>query len=92
MPRSVLFAAVLGFAGLATGCDGPCQVLAERICNCEPNQTETQSCQLKVQIRGDFPVSTREAEQCSALLDQCTCEALEREDYHLCGISPQSGG
>lgn len=77
--------AALLVAGLA-GCDGPCQTLAERICSCEPNSTEEQSCLLKVQIRGDTPLTTEEEMRCSELLDACSCEALADEDYLACGI------
>lgn len=81
----------LGLAGAAlaaalAGCDGPCQTLSERICSCEPNSTEQQSCLLKVQIRGDTPVTIEEEARCSELLDSCSCEALADNDYLACGI------
>jgi len=86
-PRTRWWAAgALALAFGAFGCDGPCQALSERICSCEPNRTEEQACLLKVQIRGDTPVSMAEEARCSELLDACSCEALADEDYLACGI------
>lgn len=86
MRRATLSAAVLTLALGLFGCDGPCQSLAERICSCEPNQTERQSCELKVQLRLNEPVTLEEEATCSELLDSCTCEAIADEDFLACGI------
>ncbi|MCA9553614.1 MAG: hypothetical protein KC933_26480 [Myxococcales bacterium] len=66
-------------------------MLADRICACEPNRTEEQSCMLTVQNRSNVTVSTAEAAVCSDLLETCDCEALAREDYAACGLSKPGG-
>ncbi len=82
------FAFLLASAALAaTGCQGPCESLAEKICSCEINGSQEQSCLLRMQRVGDRDVSTTEAERCSNLLDTCDCDALDREDYAACGIT-----
>ncbi len=89
-PRRRWFAYLVISAGLAaftTGCQGPCDSLAEKICSCEINANEEQSCLLRMQIVGDRIVTTEEAERCDTLMDNCTCEALEREDFAACGLS-----
>lgn len=86
IPRFLLTLALAVSALGLIGCDGPCRSLAERVCSCEPNNTEQQTCLLKVQIRGDTPVSMAEEARCSELLDSCSCEALADEDYLACGI------
>lgn len=35
----------------------------------------------------DREVSPEEAERCSALLDTCDCDALDRDDFGQCGLS-----
>lgn len=84
-----MFACLLASAALfgATACSGPCETLAEKICSCEINGTQEQSCLLRMQRVGDRVVSTEEAERCSNLLDTCDCDALDREDYAACGLT-----
>lgn len=87
MPRVIPRVALLfALALAASGCDGPCRTLSERICSCEPNRTEEQACILKVQIRGNEPVSMAEEARCSELLDSCNCKALADGDYLACGL------
>ena len=83
--------AALALSAALAGCNGPCQTLADRICACEPNRTEEQSCQLTVQMRSNLPVSQAEAQVCSDLLDTCDCDALAREDYAACGLANPGG-
>ncbi len=74
--------------GLASaGCEGSCDALAERICGCELNSSREQACLLRMQRVGDREVSPAEGERCSALLDTCDCDALDREDFGKCGLS-----
>jgi hypothetical protein len=78
------------FALFLVACDGPCEVLAERICSCEPNVTEEAGCLEQVRAEMErFVPSDAETKSCDALLDAdgCTCEAIEAEQFHLCGLS-----
>jgi hypothetical protein len=69
-------------------CDGPCESLAKRICSCEPNQSEEQGCLQEVRAAMErFAPSVQEEMTCSELLDGCTCEKLENEEFSACGIS-----
>lgn len=83
----------LGLVMLAgVGCNGPCESLAERICSCEPNNLEEQGCIEEVRITmGLYSPTPAELDACSAALDTCDCEALEREDLAACGLSKGGG-
>ncbi len=87
---AAFIAAFVIFTFGATGCDGPCNSLAERICSCEINGSQEQSCLLRIQRAGERETSTAEAERCSNLLDTCDCQALDREDYAACGLTNNS--
>jgi hypothetical protein len=73
---------------LLASCNGPCESLAERICSCEPNAIEEAACveQVRAEMENLVP-SGLEEETCDALLDGCTCEAIEAEQFDRCGIS-----
>ena len=80
----------LGLSAFLFACDGPCESLADRICSCEPNNTEERGCLEQVKSTMALPGSaptTAELERCEVLLDTCDCEALEREDYQACGLT-----
>lgn len=85
--RARLSALALLFSTFAFACDGPCKNLAEYVCSCEPNRTEENACLLKIRLRADTPVSQAEADRCDELLPECTCNALENQDYAACGLS-----
>lgn len=73
---------------IGSGCNGPCESLAERICSCEPNSLEERGCIEEVRTAmGTYSPTPAEMEACEAALDTCDCEALEREDLAACGLS-----
>lgn len=74
-------------AGLV-GCDGPCRQLADRICGCETYVIERSACLQEVDSNGNVrQPSPEEDDRCVDLLDTCTCDALEREDFAACGLA-----
>lgn len=79
-----LAVAALG-SGLAA-CAEPCVALAQQYCGCLPNRPERDACVRQAQVARP-EISPEEAEVCSALLDTCTCEAVERGDLAACGLA-----
>ena len=70
------------------GCDEPCRVLADQVCECEPSEARQNACKSNVSDRAaDTKVSEAEQERCSELLDTCTCERLEEGDWAACGLA-----
>ena len=78
--------ALFVFSALVTACDGPCQNLAQKICECEPNQTREQSCLVNVDFATRDPIAN-EDELCEQLLETCTCDAIDRGDFEACGLA-----
>ncbi len=73
-------------------CNGPCESLADKICSCRPNQSEEQGCLQDVKTAmSHFSPTTSEDEFCDQKLDTCDCEALEAEQYDLCGLTKEPG-
>lgn len=86
----LLASVVLG----AAGCDGPCRSLAERVCECEPNIRLRNACQQEIDANGNVRQPTSEEDdRCIELLETCTCQALERQDFAACGLTkpPRQG-
>lgn len=84
------FSVLLGLSAIAAayGCDGPCRSLAERICNCESYVRERAACIQEIDSNGNVRQPTEaEDDRCVALLDSCSCAALEREDFAACGLT-----
>lgn len=69
-----------------TGCDGPCQDLAEKICSCEPNTPRERSCLVTVDTAVRDPLDSDSA-RCEELLKTCSCAALDRGDFAACGLT-----
>ena len=86
-PRWLLLAAVL-LSPVLSACDGPCQDLAEKICDCEPNQTRTRSCLITVDTAIQDPIQ-EDNDRCEVLLRSCTCDAIDRGDFEACGLTLQ---
>lgn len=91
MPRSSrdrrwASALLLVLVGLLAGCEAPCQALARSICECEPNRSLQLSCRQQVDAAKDRVVTEEEQEICERLLEGCTCEALDRDDFAACGL------
>jgi len=80
---------MLALSGLGTtSCQGPCRTLAEQVCRCSDSPREQQACEVRVDAnaRGQT-ITDEEAERCEALLDVCTCEALQQGERAACGLS-----
>lgn len=75
---------------LAAGCSDPCTSLSSTICDCKVNEPERNLCDEQVRIARATKDEITEAESlaCDALLESCTCEALERGDLKACGLAP----
>src|SRR5262245_32977281 len=67
-------------------CSGTCETLASNICACQPNQTEEAQCLQTVNNSTKEPTDL-DNERCDALLDSCTCDALEKNDLAACGLA-----
>ncbi|MEM1025516.1 MAG: hypothetical protein AAF627_13770 [Myxococcota bacterium] len=75
-------------AGTLIACDGPCRTLNERICGCETTTLERNACLDLLDLNArNRTVTVEEEEQCEALLETCTCAALDQNQPELCGIS-----
>ncbi len=71
------------------GCDGPCRVLAERVCECtSPSPNEQNACLLRLDTNEDRDPTDAEEENCDRLLDTCSCAALQQGRLEACGVSP----
>lgn len=71
-----------------SGCQGPCRTLAEQVCRCSSSPREQQACEVRIDANArGRSVSSEEAERCEALLDTCTCDALQRGERQACGLS-----
>lgn len=86
---TLLALVVVALAAGTSACTGPCETLANQICDCRPNRTEQDQCKQQVIAGRGQTVTSDEDSVCDALLDSCTCEALERNDLAACGLAPQ---
>ena len=86
-PIESLIALTLLVTPVLSGCETPCNALADVICECEPNAAEEDVCKLRIDIASDRAVSDAENEMCSMRLETCTCEALENDDLAACGLA-----
>ena len=70
-------------------CDDPCEVLAKRVCDCEPSVLARRQCRaerIDVLSRQVSP-SDEQLSFCTAALDTCTCEALDENMTEACGFT-----
>jgi len=73
------------------GCGNPCDDLANRICNCNPNDASVTACKNRVSADTRSPTSADNT-TCSKLLDTCTCSALACGNYAACGLANDTSG
>lgn len=78
---------VAGSLSGLSGCQGPCRTLAEQICRCSASPREQSACEVRIDSNDTGGLSAQQEEQCDALLETCTCEALQLGQRHLCGLS-----
>ena len=79
----VLFIFALMFT---SACDDACRQLADAICACELNALQQNACTQRVKAT-EIEITTEDEEVCSALLETCTCAALEDARYDACGLA-----
>ena len=76
---------------LFAGCPSPCEALAERICNCEPDQIRRRTCiNERVEAQRDLVPTEAETQACIDALDTCTCDALNENRTDLCGYTREA--
>lgn len=76
-------------AGALSACDGPCRMLNERICGCNPTTLERNACLDRLDLNArNRTVTVEEEARCEELLDTCSCAALDQNQDELCGLSP----
>jgi hypothetical protein len=84
----LLCLSLLPLALALSACDGPCEALAKEICSCEQNAVEEAGCLQEVRAAmARVSPTVAEEERCSELLDGCTCEKLEAEEFGACGLT-----
>ncbi len=80
---------------VGAGCSiNPCQQLAERICQCELSAAQRQSCRTNriTNQQNQFGFSLDgDADRCTAALETCTCDALDRQQTDQCGFTKEGG-
>ena len=77
----------LGSGGL-WACEGPCRALAERVCDCSRSPREDLDCEQRISINANNREATEaEEEVCVALLDTCSCAAIDVGRLDLCGLT-----
>ncbi len=81
-------------AFLSAGCEDPCKVLADRICNCQPNSTAQTSCRTDRIVNQQSTIQITDADRafCSQKLDTCTCDAIDENKLDACGFVPEDAG
>lgn len=83
----LLIAMALVVSATLAACGSPCQSLADKICECKPSTAEINGCKEQVRSARALRDATKaEQDYCSMVSDQCTCEAIDRNDLAKCGI------
>ena len=78
---------MLALALAPIGCNGPCEELANQICDCELSTSLKNQCLEQVRsAMQNRPVSNEESAACESKLDSCTCDRLDSEDFAACGL------
>ncbi len=79
-------------AAAGTGCAGPCEDLANNICDCDEDPSQRQAC--RNQVLADarrIPITSADSSVCSARLKDCprekTCELLRTGNRAACGFT-----
>jgi hypothetical protein len=82
---SLVLALLAGLGTSAVGCKDPCAELANKICDCEPDETQKQSCKDRYKTDTVKPTDA-EQDRCDKLNDSCSCNALACGDFAACGL------
>ncbi|MCC6810501.1 MAG: hypothetical protein IT381_23930 [Deltaproteobacteria bacterium] len=90
MSRFVLISCLaLGLGALSQSCAGPCENLANLICDCEEDPVQRQSCRTQVTTDvGRIKFDKGDNDRCTQFLKTCDpqCRALRRGDRAACGF------
>ena len=78
---------------VTAACQDPCVALAERICSCEPTESDRRSCRTDriVNQQSQIAISDTDRELCAEKLDTCSCGALDENDLDACGFVVAAG-
>ena len=88
LKSNILRISVLGSLVFVLACEGPCVALAKDVCRCLASETEQKTCIQNVENEaGESELSADEEKVCEALLETCTCNAIENKEYALCGMA-----
>lgn len=70
------------------GCQDPCVVLAERICNCEPTPADRRNCRTDRIVNRQSQVQIDEADRtfCEQKLESCECTDIDENRLEQCGF------
>ena len=72
------------------GCGNACDDLRTKICNCETNSTNQQTCLARA-ADDTHKVTNAEQTRCAQLNDTCTCGALACGNLAACGLTNDAG-
>ena len=83
---------VIGITALLlASCVEPCRQLAESICSCKDTPVAVENCKRTLDAQSQHKAFSRatDTEKCKEVLknQSCNCQALERGDFHLCGMT-----
>ena len=95
MVKQLLLVSFFGsLAALASACQDPCVVLAERICNCEPTPQDRRSCRAEriTNRQSEVQIDDEDRAFCEAQLDTCDCADIDEDRLDQCGfvVAPES--
>ena len=88
--RVLQVAAVTAVALLGgAGCKGSCRQLAEKLCECEPNTSDRESCLQRVSQRSSaVTVDANDEAVCETLIEGCDCNTIDTEEgKKACGLA-----
>ncbi len=95
-PMSLLRCVVVStfgiIVGASIGCQDPCVTLAERICNCEATANERRACiaDRVTNQQSSTTIDDADRDFCEQKLLECTCQALDNNDFAACGFANES--
>jgi hypothetical protein len=86
--RSLLVTAAFALFAL-TGCKGSCRQLAEKLCDCQPNESAKSACLQQVSSEESRVGTTASDEKtCATLIDKCDCHTVATaEGKKACGLA-----
>jgi hypothetical protein len=85
---ALVFAVVVAVISSSAGCQDPCVILAERICNCEPTPGDRRACRQDriVNRQSQVQISEDDRDFCEAELKDCDCTDIDENRLDQCGF------